>query len=125
WALTVIPPNIRLPATIGMHRPIRWWKARPISASGSSPWISWASARQIGNCRCMHICAVIGRRAGGGNRMSDMERGYGVVSKTIVEKTRETAALYFKDAAGEKPFELWKAFDKELARELSLFITGQ
>ena len=47
------------------------------------------------------------------------------MSKTIVEKTKETAALYFKDVTGEKPFELWKAFDKELAKDFSLFITGQ
>jgi 4-carboxymuconolactone decarboxylase len=43
----------------------------------------------------------------------------------IVEKTKKTAALYFKDVAGEKPFDLWRAFDKGLARDLSLFITGQ
>lgn len=47
------------------------------------------------------------------------------MSKTIIEKTKGTAALYFKDVTGEKPFELWKAFDKELAKDLSLFITGQ
>ena len=47
------------------------------------------------------------------------------MDKTIVEKTRETAALYFKDVSGEKPFELWKAFDKDLAKDLSVFITGQ
>ena len=43
----------------------------------------------------------------------------------IVEKTKKTAALYFKDVAGEKPFDLWRAFDKELGRDLSLFITGK
>jgi 4-carboxymuconolactone decarboxylase len=47
------------------------------------------------------------------------------LSKTIVEKTKETAALYFRDVSGEKPFELWKAFDKDFAKDLSLFITGQ
>ena len=47
------------------------------------------------------------------------------MSKTVVEKTKETAALYFKDVSGERPFELWKAFDKDLAKDLSLFITGQ
>ena len=47
------------------------------------------------------------------------------MSKTIVERTKETAALYFKDVSGERPFELWKAFDKDLAKDLSLFITGQ
>ena len=47
------------------------------------------------------------------------------MSKTLIEKTKETAALYFKDVSGERPFDLWKAFDKDLAKDLSLFITGQ
>jgi len=47
------------------------------------------------------------------------------LNKEIIEKTKKTAALYFKDVQGEKPFELWKSFDKELAKDLSLFITGK
>jgi 4-carboxymuconolactone decarboxylase len=47
------------------------------------------------------------------------------MSKDIVEKTKKTGELYFKDVKGEKPFELWRAFDKELGKDLSLFITGQ
>jgi 4-carboxymuconolactone decarboxylase len=47
------------------------------------------------------------------------------LSSDIVEKTKKTAALYFKDVTGEKPFDLWKSFDKGLAKDLSLFITGQ
>lgn len=47
------------------------------------------------------------------------------MSKDIVEKTKKTAELYFKEITGEKPFDLWKAFDKDLAKDLSLFITGQ
>jgi 4-carboxymuconolactone decarboxylase len=43
----------------------------------------------------------------------------------IVEKTRRTAALYFEGVSGERPFDLWRAFDKELAKDLSIFITGQ
>ena len=43
----------------------------------------------------------------------------------ITEKTRETANLYFKGVTDEKPFDLWRAFDKGLAKDLSLFITGQ
>ncbi|MFZ7125331.1 MAG: carboxymuconolactone decarboxylase family protein [Desulfobacterales bacterium] len=43
----------------------------------------------------------------------------------IVDQTRRTAALYFDGVEDEKPFELWKSFDKDLARDLSLFITGQ
>ncbi len=45
--------------------------------------------------------------------------------ENVVEKTKKTAALYFKDVTGEKPYDLWRAFDKDLARALSLFITGQ
>jgi len=47
------------------------------------------------------------------------------VDQEITEKTRKTAELYFKDVAGERPYELWKAFDSGMARDLSLFITGQ
>jgi 4-carboxymuconolactone decarboxylase len=47
------------------------------------------------------------------------------VSKDIVEKTKKTAELYFKGVRDERPFDLWKAFDKDLAKDLSLFITGQ
>ena len=45
--------------------------------------------------------------------------------KEIAEKTKKTAELYFKGITGEKPYELWRAFDKDLAKDLSLFITGQ
>lgn len=47
------------------------------------------------------------------------------MSKEVLEKTKKTAGLYMKDIIGEKPYDLWKAFDKDLAKELSLFITGQ
>ena len=43
----------------------------------------------------------------------------------LVEKTKKTAELYFKDVRDERPFDLWKAFDRDLAKELSLFITGR
>ena len=43
----------------------------------------------------------------------------------LVDKTKRTAALYFEGVEDEKPFELWKAFDPELAKDLSLFITGK
>ena len=42
-----------------------------------------------------------------------------------IEKTKKTAALYFEGVTGERPFDLWKSFDKDLAKDLSLFITGQ
>jgi 4-carboxymuconolactone decarboxylase len=47
------------------------------------------------------------------------------LDKELIEKTKITAALYFRGVTEEKPFELWQAFDKELGRELSLFITGR
>ena len=41
------------------------------------------------------------------------------------EKTAQVAKLYFDDFPDERPFDLWRAFDKGMARELSLFITGR
>ncbi len=43
----------------------------------------------------------------------------------VKEKTQKTAELYFKGVAGERPFEVWRSFDKELARDISLFYTGK
>ena len=47
------------------------------------------------------------------------------MSDDVLRKTSETAALYFKDVSGEKPYELWKSFDRGMARDLSMFSTGQ
>ncbi|MBI5016027.1 MAG: carboxymuconolactone decarboxylase family protein [Deltaproteobacteria bacterium] len=47
------------------------------------------------------------------------------MSDDIVRKTKETAALYFKDVPCDRPFELWSSFDKGFAKDLSLFVTGQ
>ena len=47
------------------------------------------------------------------------------MDEEIKTKTKKTAALYFKDVEGEKPFDLWQAFDPELAKQLSVFITGR
>jgi 4-carboxymuconolactone decarboxylase len=47
------------------------------------------------------------------------------MANEIVEKTKKTAGLYFKDVQGEKPYDLWRSFDRDLAKDLSLFITGQ
>lgn len=47
------------------------------------------------------------------------------MSKEIIEKTKKTAQLYFDGVTDERPFDLWQSFDKGLARDLSLFITGQ
>ena len=47
------------------------------------------------------------------------------MDKETIEKTKQTAALYFKGVKGERPFDLWRAFDKDLAKDLSLFVTGK
>jgi 4-carboxymuconolactone decarboxylase len=47
------------------------------------------------------------------------------VDNEIVEKTKTTAALYFNGFKDERPYDLWRAFDKDLAKDLSLFITGR
>ena len=47
------------------------------------------------------------------------------MSDVVKKKTAETAKLYFDGVTGERPYELWQSFDKGLARDLSLFITGQ
>jgi len=47
------------------------------------------------------------------------------LSEDLKEKTQKTAELYFKDTTGERPYDLWRSFDKELAKEISLFYTGK
>ena len=47
------------------------------------------------------------------------------MSDEIKAKTKQIAGLYFKDVNEEKPFDLWKSFDSQLAADLSLFITGR
>jgi 4-carboxymuconolactone decarboxylase len=47
------------------------------------------------------------------------------LDKELIEKTKKTAELYFKGVKGERPFDLWRAFDRDLARDLSLFVTGK
>lgn len=43
----------------------------------------------------------------------------------LIEKTKKTAGLYFNEVQGERPFDLWRSFDRDLAKDLSIFITGQ
>ena len=43
----------------------------------------------------------------------------------VVERTKKTAALYFEGVEDERPFDLWSAFDRGLAKDFSLFITGR
>lgn len=46
--------------------------------------------------------------------------------KEIAKKTGKTAKLYFSTVKEEeKPYNLWRHFDKGLAKDMSLYITGQ
>ena len=47
------------------------------------------------------------------------------MDEDLKSKTAETAKLYFEGFRDERPFDLWRAFDKGLAKDLSIFITGQ
>jgi 4-carboxymuconolactone decarboxylase len=46
-------------------------------------------------------------------------------SDEVKKETKKIAELYFKGIPGERPFEIWKSFDKEMAKEISLFFTGK
>jgi 4-carboxymuconolactone decarboxylase len=48
-----------------------------------------------------------------------------IMDEDVKEKTARVAKLYFEDYPDERPFDLWRSFDKGLARDLSLFITGR
>lgn len=43
----------------------------------------------------------------------------------LKRKTAETARAYFDGYPWDRPYELWRSFDKGLAKDLSLFVTGQ
>ena len=46
--------------------------------------------------------------------------------KDIAQKTGKTAKLYFSTVKDEdKPYTLWRHFDPGLAKDMSLYITGQ
>ena len=47
------------------------------------------------------------------------------MDEVLKEKTAATAKLYFDGYRDERPFDLWRSFDKKLAKDLSIFITGQ
>jgi 4-carboxymuconolactone decarboxylase len=47
------------------------------------------------------------------------------MDEDIKEKTARTAKLYFEGYPDERPFDLWRSFDKGMARDLSLFVTGK
>lgn len=47
------------------------------------------------------------------------------MSENLKAKTAATAEALFAGYDGERPYELWRAFDKGLAKDMSLYITGQ
>ena len=44
--------------------------------------------------------------------------------KVLKERTQKTARMLFHSMKSGVGYDLWKKFDKELARELSMFFTG-
>ena len=47
------------------------------------------------------------------------------MDEDLKQKTKKTAEMLFHTLKGGTGFELWKKFDKDLARELSMFFTGK
>lgn len=47
------------------------------------------------------------------------------MEEDLKAKTARIAKTYFEGYPDERPFDLWRSFDKELAKDLSKFITGQ
>lgn len=47
------------------------------------------------------------------------------MSEDSKAKTAATAETLFAGYDGERPYALWRAFDKDLAKDMSLYITGQ
>lgn len=47
------------------------------------------------------------------------------MDEALKEKTKKTAHMLFHTVKGGAGFENWKKFDKELARELSMFFAGK
>src|SRR5262249_36556179 len=61
-----------------------------------------------------------GRQPFGTNR----RRGL-IMDEALREITKKTARMLFHSMKGGVGFETWKKFDKDLARELSMFFTGK
>ena len=47
------------------------------------------------------------------------------MDEALRKKTKDTAQMLFHTLKGGTGFETWKKFDKDLARELSMFFTGK
>lgn len=46
-------------------------------------------------------------------------------TEELKRRTAETARAYFDGYPWDRPYDLWRSFDKGLAKDLSLFITGR
>jgi 4-carboxymuconolactone decarboxylase len=53
------------------------------------------------------------------------QREAGMNEAELKQRTRETAQKLFHSLKGGVGFDTWKKFDKDLARELSMFFTGK
>src|SRR4026207_589860 len=61
-----------------------------------------------------------------GSEEVQQKRGKGeAMDDALKDRTRKTAQMLFHSIKGGVGFDTWKKFDKELARELSLFFTGK
>jgi 4-carboxymuconolactone decarboxylase len=47
------------------------------------------------------------------------------MEEDLKSKTIRIAKTYFEGYPDERPFDLWRSFDKDMARDLSMFITGK
>ncbi len=47
------------------------------------------------------------------------------MNQELKEKTKKVAELYFQGSSGERGYAVWRAFDKELAKEFSAFYVGK
>ena len=62
--------------------------------------------------------------AGEGGRGGEKEKRMSE-QDDLKEKTAKTAQLYFSSVKDERPFDLWRSFDKDLAKDISIFVTGK
>src|SRR4026208_633172 len=61
-----------------------------------------------------------------GSEEVKQKRGKGeAMDEALKDRTRKTAQMLFHSIKGGVGFDTWKKFDKELARELSMFFTGK
>jgi 4-carboxymuconolactone decarboxylase len=47
------------------------------------------------------------------------------MEEDLKAKTIRIAKSYFEGYPDERPFDLWRSFDKDMARDLSMFVTGK